>query len=510
DTFSRELETEDEEWGYIPEEDSRWEFDYRARYVLSRAGYTNTFIDESMAACYQMEDMLIAAFDPQKYEDNAQYTMAELSGRCKAFPIAEVLRAYNVNSDSMIVTYIDILEKLGELYTEENLSLLKGYLTAHIAAMACARLDFEAQAIAEGFYTYDYSDEAEPLSDEEILEALNENARQLAISPFGLTGVALENAYITNYTEPEEKKDLMRLTLLIRDSFKELLQNEPWMSQESRDNAVKKLEAMTFNIVSPDELIDASYLLMDKNETYLTASMDAAMRKQLHDNAYIGTELDRNGNIYDIVPSSSTTITNSFNFQDFNRFFICGGIIGEGFYTKDMSEEEKLAAIGAVIGHEMTHGFDPDGVQYDSEGVYIATEDRPWGFFTEADHNVFKEKVSKMETYFNKIWPFPEAHCDGELLTGEATADMGGIAIALNIAKDIEGFDYDRYFRAYSNVWKSQGTYENELWDMFDEHPLNYIRINATLQQFDEFLDTYGIKEGDGMYLPLEERVKIW
>ena len=116
----------------------------------------------------------------------------------------------------------------------------------------------------------------------------------------------------------------------------------------------------------------------------------------------------------------------------------------------------------------------------------------------------------KLEDYFNAMHPWAGQDFHGSIMTGEACADMAGFKAALRLASERENFDYDAFFRAFADLWISKGTLQAVYRSINDVHPLGYLRINCTLQQYDEFLDFYGITEGDGMYLAPADRVNIW
>ena len=175
-----------------------------------------------------------------------------------------------------------------------------------------------------------------------------------------------------------------------------------------------------------------------------------------------------------------------------------------------MAKEEKLALLGEIIGHELTHGFDPNGIKYDKDGNMVVTDEKPHGWMPEEDYLSFMDRAEKIADYFDQIRPFPYESCPGKSQWGEAAADIGGLMIGLDIAAKTEDFDYDRFFRTYSELWRKQSTLEWERSDIYDAHPLNHLRINVTVQQFDEFLDTYDVREGDGMYLDPKDRISIW
>ena len=189
---------------------------------------------------------------------------------------------------------------------------------------------------------------------------------------------------------------------------------------------------------------------------------------------------------------------------------ILSGMVSDPLYRPDMPMEEKLAFLGEVIGHELTHGFDPDGIKYNKDGNMVLDDAAPYGWMPEDDYLAFADRAQRIADHFNGILPFPYDHCPGEIQWGEAAADIGGLTIALEIAKKINDFDYDLFFRSYSKLWKKQTTLTWERSDIYDPHPLSHLRINVTLQQFDEFLSTYYVSENDLMYLAPEARIKIW
>ena len=172
-------------------------------------------------------------------------------------------------------------------------------------------------------------------------------------------------------------------------------------------------------------------------------------------------------------------------------------------YRSDMSDEELMAKLGCVIGHEISHAFDSSGAQYDKNGNM-----KNW--WTKADYAAFRARNEKMVAYYNKMHPWAGQDFYGSIMTGEACADMAGLKAVLRLAAQQKDFDYDKFFRAFADVWLLKDTLPMAYMRINDVHPMGYLRINCTLQQYDEFLDFYGITEGDGMYLAPEDRVAIW
>ena len=168
-----------------------------------------------------------------------------------------------------------------------------------------------------------------------------------------------------------------------------------------------------------------------------------------------------------------------------------------------MSDEELYAYMGPAIAHEISHAFDAKGAKFDKDGNFI-------NWWTDEDNAAFNEKNERLAAYFNAMHPWEGQDFNGEAMVGEACADMAALKCMLRIAAGKPDFDYDKFFRAYADRCAVKETLAMAMARLEDEHPMNYLRINANLQQYDEFLNFYGITEGDKMYLAPEDRVAIW
>ncbi len=187
-----------------------------------------------------------------------------------------------------------------------------------------------------------------------------------------------------------------------------------------------------------------------------------------------------------------------------NSVVITLGIAEDCGITADSSKEDLYGTIGAVMAHEMSHGFDDNGVNYDKDGM-------PVTWISDEDAKIFDENVKKVESYYDGISPFEGYNCDGEVVSSEAVADMTGMQAILKHAAKEKDFDYEKFFKAYAYYNKYMSSYEDDIYCISsDPHPLNYLRVNVASQQFDEFNDTFDVKEGDGMYLAPENRILVW
>ena len=497
----------------------RTEYDVIARYVLERAGYDPREIDRIMEEFYETENALLEKDwpDDNEKEDDRLLTSLPLdtmASECENFPLGRLFEAYRITEGCATVEYPEYLRELDSMYTEENLSKLKSYCLVHTAYAASSCLDLETK---NAYYHHVGPDEDHPKdtketesSDAYTEESLNEWYRNEYLSAKGITGVAAENAYMTYFADDEDRRDILLLASQIKDTFRQILEGEEWMSEKGRQACVEKLDNMEFCVLKPDEMIDSSYLSVDPGSSYLDAFAAVTVNTKKHNGEMVGQERRKGEWRYDLSPDVAPSADNCFYYGAYNQFFILNGFLNDRTYRKDMSIEQKLGTIGEVIGHELTHGFDPNGIQYDKNGNKVATDEDPSGWMPEEDYRAYNERAGKLAEYFSSFIPFPYNRCDGTIYQGEAAADITGMETGLKIASGIEGFDYDLYFRSHAKLWSKQSTLVVEQGDIFDEHPLYYLRINATCQQFEEFHKTYDIKEGDRMYLAPEERICIW
>ncbi len=486
-------------------EDLRAEYDATVRDILDRSGYSSSDVDRILEECYEIENILLEATWPSEDDDEEDelltpMPLTEIDAKLESFPLVKILKAYGITKGSVNADYPRYLRTLDSLYTAENLSKLKSYCIAHTAYEASSYIDLAAK---NAYYKLVGAD---GYTDEE----LNDFCEGELLSGRGIMGVAVENAYMTYFVSDEDRDDITKMANDIKATFREMIEGEDWMSEEGKKASIEKLDKMEFNVLKPDVFIDSAYLSVDPNASYLDAYATVTVNTRKHLGGLVGSERIRGDWRYDIQTESTTTVNNCFYYGAYNQFFILNGFITDETYRSDMSYEEKLGRLGEVIGHELTHGFDPMGIQYDKDGNMVVTDDNPYGWMPEEDYKAYTERAQKLVDYFSKFAPYPYSKCDGNIYRGEAAADITGMQIGLKIASKIEGFNYDSYFRNHSKLWAKQSTLIVERGDIFNEHPLCYLRINATCQQFNEFFETYGISEGDGMYLAEEDRITIW
>ncbi len=475
-------------------------------HILGELGYDSKSIQNLLDKNFRFEKKLakckadISAAEKDKVVFDYDGCIAEVGD----YPLEAILTARGVPKSGKFYVNIHSIKKLVPLYKEKNLDEIKAMLIVHTVKKSASYLDRE---------TYDLEEELKESRLTEPMEEVEKTEEQAELTLLYDVFVAqsacepiLDKLYLEKYMDEDTVKDLEKLTDDIIDEYRTLFENEPWLSEEGKKLCIEKLDSMQPHVVVPDfDMLDYSGLNIRSGKdggTFFEANLDAERygKKLMYKNCSLPYDKSK----WDPM-GQSTLITNAFYKPTENAIYIMAGITASPIYSYDMTYEQKLGGLGAIVGHEITHGFDSTGERYNKDGV-----EKKW--LPLQDEMEFSNRSLKVTEYYNTIYPFDGGSSyDGMLVSGEATADMGGLKIALSIASREKDFDYDMFFRQFADLWKISEPEEAERARFkMDAHPLNYLRINVSLQQFEEFYKTYGIQEGDGMYLAEEKRISVW
>ena len=186
-----------------------------------------------------------------------------------------------------------------------------------------------------------------------------------------------------------------------------------------------------------------------------------------------------------------------------NSVNVYPGYVTSFIYSDDMSDQDLLAGAGFTVGHEVSHGFDFQGAQFDAYGT-------PNPLFAEADVDVFEQKTSSLASYYSGIEISPDINVNGQLVVTEAAADLCGMQAILELAGTTEGIDYKQFFNRTANMWAQVVRAEMLPNLVLDAHPLYSLRVNVNAQMFDPLYSALGVTEGDTMYLAPEKRITIY
>ena len=471
-----------------------------AHAILVKDGYTAEEAEEKIENSLKFETLLAPAIptnehlmDPEYQQIVSRDEMKEIAGALPMLENAEGPGFFPECEEYMILCP-EVYDQLNVLYTEENLTLMKDYLIVNIASAYADWLDRECCEMYYDLFVIDRNGETGIKSDFDYAYGLVNKYLIWAVSKYYTQ---------TNLTQ-EDKDRLSKLVEDIRAEYHTILNEADFISEETRAAAIEKLDAMKTFILFPDEIEGYDGLNIRSAEeggTFFEAMEtieDYLIRK---DRADAGSVTDLSGWLSVLPPKAVNACYLGYT----NSIYFPGAIAQGSVYNSDMSDEEIYAKMGTLIGHEITHAFDNNGSMYDKDGHLS-------NWWTDEDYQAFQERIDKMIAYYDtRIFPWEGQGVNGKNMTGEICADMGAVKCMLNIAAKNPDFDYDKFFRSYAELWYREWPFETVQYRiMTDEHPLAYLRVNVTLQQFDEFLEFYGIQEGDGMYLAPEDRIAIW
>ena len=485
------------EYAQRTEMGERYEAAYRAaaRKMLPKLGYTEaeakTMMDRALALETELSGGIMTSAEQMSPDYirriNNEMGRADAEKLCKAFPLLAIMDAWGFSgAERYLVTQPAYFEKLDAVYTQERLDDLKNYLIVCAALDSMSALDRDSYEIAvEMSNAMSGSTGAQP--DEEVAFDVVRGA---------LT-VPMDRAFLAKYDATQMKEDITRICEEAVAYYRTMLAGEDWLSEETRQKAVEKLDAITINAVYPDKWRDYSGLSLD-GLGYYDCLKEIGSFETAYNVSLLGTKADHALWDFDILETNA-----SYNRSD-NSINIMRGILGGAFYRGGMSDEELYAGIGSVIGHEISHAFDTNGAQYDARGNL-----NDW--WTAEDYAAFTARANRLAAYYDAMTAFGGYHVQGQNIQTEAIADMAGVKCMLGLLEQKGAVDYKTFFAAYAKIFARLNTREEEyLCLMQNPHPLHYLRVNATVQQFQQFHDAYDIHEGDGMYLAPENRVLVW
>ncbi len=370
--------------------------------------------------------------------------------------------------------------------------------------------EWQTLSWASGYLTDAFTDENFSFSQVLSGAKVNQPRWKRAVNYInGRLGQAVGQMYVEKYFPAENKARMVKLVDNLKAAFAERIQQQEWMSDSTKQVALEKLAAFYVKIGYPDEWDDYSPLTIDP-------------KKSLLDNAQaIGIfhwNLDKQKNYNKPVNKNEWFMTpqtvNAYYNPTTNEICFPAGILQPPFFNMAADDAANYGAIGVVIGHEMTHGFDDQGRQFDKEGNL-----RQW--WSDADVEAFKVPAEQLAVYFDSLQVLPGVYANGHQCLGENLADHGGLNISFtafkNATKDQplqteNGFTPEqRFFLAYANVWAGVNTPEGIMnLNMNDVHAQSFHRINGALPHIDAWYEAFDVQPGDSLYLAPEERVKIW
>lgn len=342
-------------------------------------------------------------------------------------------------------------------------------------------------------------------------EQLRPRWKRVTTTVDGAMGEALGQLYVERFFPPEAKHRMVEMVNNLKEAFALRINDASWMSDATKKLAIEKLSTILVKVGYPEKWRDYSGLEI-KNDSYFAN----VIRSNEFDIAYMVSKIDKpvDRDEWGMTPQT----VNAYYNPTTNEICFPAGILQKPFFDMNADDAFNYGAIGVVIGHEMTHGFDDQGRHYDKEGNL-----NDW--WNEQDAENFKKNSQVLVDWFNKVKVSddPLTYANGSLTLGENIADNGGLHISFRAmqtalekkqvnAKEMDGFTpAQRFFLAYAGVWASNIREEAKLMlTAADVHSLAENRVNATLPHITEFIEAFGIQAGSKMYLEPDQRAVIW
>ena len=408
--------------------------------------------------------------------------------------------------DKIIITEPKYFEFLNNyLENTDNHRIIKNYFKYRLAKYSSNFCDDISYQLTFDFFGNQLMGQKEP----------KQRWKRVLSTIESILGEVLSKAYIQKYFKETEKKSCKNMIEEICKTYRERIINLDWMSEITKQKALEKLDKITIKIGYPDKWTDFTNLNLSSNMSYFENILEANKWILAHNLEKLYKPVDKlewHMNAHEI---------NAYYSPTNNEIVFPAGILQEPFYSINQSLAENLGGIGAVIGHEMTHGFDDNGRLYDSDGnlnEWWSKEDGDG----ETDIDKFNKRSKKLEELFNSYEYFG-IKVNGKLTLGENIADLGGLTFSLktlerilsnnNLAEFKEDIKTEtkKLFEQWAKIWRcniTDDTLKNQL--LTDPHSPTDLRVNAILRNLDEFYEIYNITENDKMYLEPNMRSKIW
>lgn len=471
------------------------------QYMFGRCGYSDKEAEKIINDCFGFESKMVNLDSSDYLDRTVIFTMDDAVSKAGNYPLKEMLDHYKIVSCEHCMGELSYLDKLENIYTQDNVEGMKAFFKVRLAMEAIFYLD----AGCYDAYKNSKLDRSNKFAERVDLDS--DYSFFWLISQTSLTA-AMDQAYLDYYFDQNTYDEIHDFIRLLKEKYKILINSNENLSEESKKALCNKLDKMRESILVPSNKADftgVEFKTKAEGGTYLDLMCVLSRISNEHVGEIVQMKCDRT--FWDIYDSGvSTTATNAMYDRTQNCIFIQLGIMSAPIYSPDYTIEQKLGYFVPIIGHEISHAFDTSGIYNNEDGKAVPV--------VSSDELTFWSDTStKILTYFSGIHAFegsPTYNMSSQI-TGEVVADIEGLKVSLMIAEDYDNFDYDVMFRSYASYWRVLCTKSEQITLIqTDPHPLEYLRANYTLMQFDEFIETYDLKPGDGMYLPPEQRTVIW
>jgi putative endopeptidase len=474
---------------------------YMQKLYILTGDDTATASKRSMGV-YALEKQLAASHrtkqdlrDPQS--NYHKIAVAELDKNMPAIHWPEFLFAVGVKADSLNIRQPAYYARVNELLKTADIGMWRDYLRFHV-------LDEAANALSSKFVNAHFEYSGKTLNGQQVIKP---RWQRLVRTIDENMGECLGQLYVKKYFTEDAKKRVSEMVDNLQTVFDGRIGELDWMTDSTKQKAKEKLHAFLKKIGYPDKWRDHSKVTIGRDH-YFENLVSCGRNEYQYQLQKAGKPVDRTE--WDMTPP---TIDARYN-PSFNEIAFAAGILQYPFFDSYADDAINYGGIGMVIGHEMTHGFDDHGAQYDKDGNI-----RNW--WAKEDEIKFKAKGQQVVNQYSSSTILDTMHINGRLTMGEAIADIGGLAIAYEAFKKtkqgqgkekIDGFTPDqRFFISFAQIWRWKVKEETQrLRVVVDPHAPPGLRVNETLMNFTPFYTAFDVKAGDRLFLPDSLRIKIW
>ena len=435
---------------------------------------------------------IVKGYNPYTYEQfKTQYKGVDWDAYFRAMGVRKIEKIVVSQPSSFANT-------LATLKTA-SLDELRAYVAAHYISAASSYL-------SEDFAMASFEFFGKAMSGTQEIKPRWKRAMSV---PNSVLSEAVGQMYVAKYFPESDKARVEEMVANIQKAFSKHIEALDWMGDETKVKAQEKLAAFTVKIGYPNKWKNYSTLVVDPAKSYWANVVEANRWYTMDEMSEVGKPVDREKWLM------SPQTVNAYYMPTTNEICFPAAILQPPFYNSNADDAVNYGAIGVVIAHEMTHGFDDQGSQFDKDGNM-----KDW--WTAEDRAAFEKKTQVLVDQFNAIEILPGLYADGKFSLGENIADQGGLRLAFTgltdyawaegRPADIDGFTGEqRFYIGYATLWAQNITdKEKENLTKNDVHSLGRNRVNATLRNIQSWYDAFNVTEKDAMYMPAEERVVIW
>ncbi len=473
--------------------------------MLTELGYKNADAAAKGIVDYEKSIAKTYLTNEQSRDNTLQYnpqTMAELTTLVKNVNLPEYLKKVGVNTEKVIIGELGYYKNFDKLVSAQNLPVIKDYLKFHMINGSASYLSEKLGDMRFAFY-------GKYLRGQQEQRALNKRGFELINSTLG---EAFGKLYVEKYFPAEAKAQMVELIDYLKKSFAVHINDLSWMSSATKGKALEKLNKFTVKVAYPDKWKDYSKLnILSENKggnLYANLQNITTWRYE-KDLAKIGKAVDKSE--WGMTPQTVNAYYNPVN----NEIVFPAAILQPPFFNPQADAAVNFGGIGAVIGHEMSHGFDDSGAQFDADGNLV-------DWWTPEDKANFEKATKTLAAQYDKYEPVKGTFVNGTFTNGENIADLGGVNIAYDALQmylkdkgnpgEISGYTQDqRFFLSWATVWRTLSSEKYMVNQVkTDPHSPGYFRSFGPLINVDAFYKAFDVKQGDKLYKSPEERIKIW